>query len=203
VDIAPARRRQRRGGLDRARRPGDLSRVLRGARRVGHGAALCAARARPSRPSRPARDQPRRGHRLMSPATATPTLWRRQESREAARERLHDTVAALARARHLQLIVDHAFAGLLTGLCLATLAVLALRLGALPLPLGMTALVTVAVALAGSLAIAAWRRPDPLQVAIRADVALRLKQRLSTAWELVCVEGDTELSDRLAAHAVK
>ena len=41
-----------------------------------------------------------------------------------------------------------------------------------------------------------------LQVAIRADLMLRLKQRMSTAWERMSLQGDDELSDRLWAQLV-
>ena len=49
-----------------------------------------------------------------------------------------------------------------------------------------------------------WRRrPDSLDVAIRADLALNLKQRLSTAWEFSASHRDQELAERLAVQAVK
>lgn len=120
-----------------------------------------------------------------------------------ARERLSTAVAALTRARRLQALVDYGFGGLLAGLGLATVAVLVARLVPLPYPpwqLGGAAVI-IAVALA---LLAGWqRRPDALEVAIRADLALNLKQRLSTAWEIMTVHGDRELAERLAVQAVK
>jgi hypothetical protein len=120
-----------------------------------------------------------------------------------ARERLSTSVAALTRARRLQVLVDYGFGGLLAGLVLATFAVLVCRLVPLPYPLwelGGTA-VTIAVALG---LLVGWRqRPDALEAAIRADVALNLKQRLSTAWEFTTAHGDDELTERLAVQAVK
>ena len=61
----------------------------------------------------------------------------------------------------------------------------------------------VIIALGVALLVGWRRRPDALEVAIRADVTLKLKQRLSTAWEFVALHGDNELADRLAVQAVK
>jgi hypothetical protein len=138
----------------------------------------------------------------MSQAASAASLW---ISRDAApaRERLRRTVVELTRARQLQVLVDHGFGGLLAGFCLATVAVLANRLLALPYAPWQVAGAAVIIALAVAL-LAGWRRrPATLEVAIRADLALRLKQRLSTAWEFMTVDGDGELAERLAAQAVK
>jgi hypothetical protein len=112
-------------------------------------------------------------------------------------------MAALTHARRLQLLVDHGFGGLLVGLCLATVAVLAARL--VPLPYAPWQLSGAAVIIAVALALlVGWRgRPDALDTAIRADLALNLKQRLSTAWEVVTVHGDSELAERLSVQAVR
>ena len=119
----------------------------------------------------------------MSEAAETSGMWMRQDGPGPARERLRKAVSALTRARRLQLMVDCAFAGLLAGLCLATLAVLAVR----PLQASFPTWPLAGALVLGAVAIAlllGWsRRPAPLDVAIRADVMLRLKQRLSTAWE--------------------
>ncbi len=139
----------------------------------------------------------------MDPSNVAHRLWTRAGSGAPAGERLRAAVAALTRARRLQLLLDHGFGGLLLGLALATLAVLLAQL--MPLfysPLQL-AVAVVIVALAVVLAIGWQRRPNALEVAIRADLALRLKQRLSTAWEYISVHGDTVLTERLAAHAVK
>ena len=47
------------------------------------------------------------------------------------------------------------------------------------------------------------RRPDDLQVAVLADIKLRLKQRLSTAWEFARTEPGSEVTQRLAVQAIK
>ncbi|MPZ43963.1 MAG: hypothetical protein GEV05_11255 [Betaproteobacteria bacterium] len=139
----------------------------------------------------------------MSQAADAPSLWIGLDGPGAARERLRKAVAGLTRARHLQILVDHAFGGLLAGLCLATIAVLAVRQASSSYPTWPLAGLAVIVAVAAALVLGWWRRPDPLDVAIRADLMLRLKQRLSTAWELRSVHGDDELADRLAVQAVR
>ena len=120
-----------------------------------------------------------------------------------ARERLGLAVAALTRARRLQVLGDHGFGGLLAGLGLATIAVLAARLIALPYSPWQLAGAAVIIAVALALLLGWQRRPDALEVTIRADLALNLKQRLSTAWEFMSVHGDSELAERLAVQAVK
>lgn len=137
----------------------------------------------------------------MSQMASARDLW--LGSSLPARERVSTAVAALTRARRLQVLVDHGFGGLLVGLVLATFLVLVARL--VPLPYspwqlaGASAIIGVALAL-----LLGWRRrPDSLGVAIRVDLALKLKQRLSTAWEVMTVRGDSELAERLCAQAVK
>ncbi len=139
----------------------------------------------------------------MSQATDTSALWFGPDGPGPARERVRKAVAALTRARHLQIIVDHAFGGLCIGLCLATLAVLVLRLTALPYAAWQLAGISIVGAVAVALVLGLLRRPDPLDVAIRADMRLRLKQRLSTAWEFMTLNGDDTQTDRLAVHAVR
>ena len=139
----------------------------------------------------------------MSQVTVNPGFWIRHDDPGPARERLHKVVAVLTRARRLQLLVDHGFGGLLVGLVLATVAVLVARLTPSPYPPWQLASSAVIIALAVALLVG-WRRcPDSLEVAIRADVMLKLKQRLSTAWEFVTLHGDDQLVDRLAVQAVK
>jgi hypothetical protein len=139
----------------------------------------------------------------MSRAADAPALWIGLDGPDAARARLRKTVAALRRARHLQILVDHAFGGLLAGLCIATVVVLAMRQAASAQPAWPLAGLAVILAVAAALVLGWWRRPGPLEVAIRADLMLRLKQRLSTAWELMSLNGDAELADRLAVQAVR
>ena len=139
----------------------------------------------------------------MSEAAETSGMWMRQDGPGPARERLRKAVSALTRARRLQLMVDSAFAGLLAGLCLATLAVLAVRRLQASFPTWPLAGALVLGAVAIALLLGWSRRPAPLDVAIRADVMLRLKQRLSTAWEFMTGQADAELTDRLAVQALR
>lgn len=144
----------------------------------------------------------------MSQATDTPGLWFGHESAESARERLRQAVRALTRARRLQLLLDYAFAGLLAGLCLGTVAVAAARFAHSPYPLGWFAAGPVIGAFLVAVIVGSRRLPGPLEVAIRADLMLRLKQRLSTAWEFMSVQGEhdrgsSELIGRLAMQAVR
>jgi hypothetical protein len=138
----------------------------------------------------------------MSESSAR-NLWIPNDGGIPARELLHRTVTELTRARRLQLIVDHAFAGLAAGLGLATLAVLSSRLLSWPQAPWQLAAAAVLGSVTIALLLGWWRRPDSVEVAIRADLKLRQKQRLSTAWEYVNVHGDDELADRLALQAVK
>jgi hypothetical protein len=137
----------------------------------------------------------------MSQVASARGLW--LGSARPARERLSKAVAALTRARRLQALVDHGFGGLLVGLCLATVAVLAARLVVLPYAPWQLAGAAVIIAVAFALLVGWQRRPDALDVAIRADLALNLKQRLSTAWEVMTVHGDSELAERLSVQAVR
>jgi hypothetical protein len=130
-------------------------------------------------------------------------LWIGSGDGTPARERVRLAIASLTRARRLQHMLDYAFAGLLVGLIAATAAVLAASLVPLPFSRWQITAVALVVGIAAALSYAWYRRPDALDVAIRADVALRLKQRLSTAWEFMGTHADTELAERLAAQAVK
>ncbi len=138
----------------------------------------------------------------MSHADSASSLWISHGARPA-RERLRMAVAGLTRARRLQVLVDHGFGGLLAGLGLATVAVLVSRLVLSPYSPWQLAGAAVIIALAVALLVGWRRRPGALEVAIRADLTLKLKQRLSTAWEFMTVHGDGELAERLAVQAVK
>jgi hypothetical protein len=138
----------------------------------------------------------------MSEAATTRHAWFRHSDPLPAQERLSRVVAALTRARRLQLLVDYMSGGLLAGLAAATIAALAIRLMPLPYSLWQVSGAVVGIALMIALAIGWWRRPGALEVTIRADLILRLKQRLSTAWEIMTVRNDRELAERLAIQAV-
>ena len=137
----------------------------------------------------------------MSQVAGARGLW--LGSPRPARERLSAAMAALTRARRLQMLVDHGFGGLLAGLSVATFLVLVARLMPLPYAPWQLAGAAVAIAVAAALLVGWQRRPDALDVAIRADLALNLKQRLSTAWEVMSVRSDSDLAERLSVQAVK
>ena len=138
----------------------------------------------------------------MSQLSTMGGFWFRPRDPLAPRERLRQAVADLTRARRLQVLVDHGFAGLLVGLGLAAVAMLAAR--AMVLPGSPWPLAAAIVASAVLVAVAAgwWRRPAALEVVIRADLQLKLKQRLSTACEYLTAHADEELTERLAVQAV-
>jgi hypothetical protein len=138
----------------------------------------------------------------MTELSPTRGFWFRTGDPLSPRERLRKAVADLTRARRLQMLVDYGFAGLLAGLGLAAVAVLAARVMLLPWPTWPLAGAVVLSALAGALLAGWWRRPAALDVAIHADLKLKLKQRLSTAWEFMTVHEDGDLTERLAVQAV-
>ncbi|MGH8667411.1 MAG: hypothetical protein ACREUX_24410, partial [Burkholderiales bacterium] len=98
----------------------------------------------------------------MSQAADAPSLWIGLDGPGAARERLRKAVVGLTRARHLQILVDHAFGGLLAGLCVATVVVLAMRQAASSYAAWPLAGLAVILAVAVALVLGWWRRPDPL-----------------------------------------
>jgi hypothetical protein len=138
----------------------------------------------------------------MSPFSTTRSFWFRARDPLSPRERLRKAVADLTRARRLQVLVDYGFAGLLAGLGLAAVAVLVARVMLLAWPTWPLAGAVVFGAVAVALLAGWWRRPATLEVAIHADLKLKLKQRLSTAWEFLTAHQDEELTERLAVQAV-
>lgn len=139
----------------------------------------------------------------MSETVTTRHAWFKHSDPLSAQERVRRVVTALTRARRLQVLVDFMSGGLLAGLAAATIAALAIRLVPLPYSLWEVAGAMVGIALTIALGIGWWRRPGALEVAIHADLILRLKQRLSTAWEIMTVREDRELAERLAVQAVR
>jgi hypothetical protein len=73
----------------------------------------------------------------------------------------------------------------------------------LPLSPWQLSSTAVIVAVVIALLVGWQRQPDTLDVAIRADLALNLKQRLSTAWEIVTDHRDSDLAERLSVQAVR
>lgn len=143
------------------------------------------------------------------------SAWNTAAATPPASQQLARLVRALGRAHHRQQFVAWLWPWLFWSLLAACAAFAWLRLGgALPgltPPPGASAwgslehgwrLAGLAglVAFAGALACTWWRAPDDLQVAILADLQLRLQQRLSTAWELLRGGADAALSERLAAR---
>ena len=129
--------------------------------------------------------------------------WRSDSARQSASDALHAAVVGLIRARRAQHILEHLWCGTLVALVLAAVAVLSIRVGQLHASISICiAAILVAGALVSAI-VALLRWPPALQTAISADLKLKLKQQLSTAWEFAETGADTELNDRLAAQAVR
>lgn len=139
----------------------------------------------------------------MSETTTSRHVWFKQSDPLPAQECVRRVVTALTRARRLQLLVDYMCGGLLAGLAAATIAALAVRLVPLPYSLWEVSGAVIVIALVTALAVGWRQRPSALEVAIHADLMLRFKQRLSTAWEIMTVRDNGELAERLAVQAVK
>lgn len=129
--------------------------------------------------------------------------WITPGSGRPAREQLADVVADLARASWRQHCADCACTALFVWLVCATVAMLAIRVGLVAAEPALVLPGLLVVCLAAAAAAALARRPDSLKVAIAADLALNLKQRLSTAWEFSAAGSDAALAERLAAQAVR
>ncbi len=121
--------------------------------------------------------------------TATDTVWA--------------LVRRLRRARQRQILAEHAWTGLCGGLLLASGAVLAVRAWGSPYASLEIAGWVLFGSLAVSLAVALWRRPDELEVAILADLRLNLKQRLSTALEFLRRGDDPTLAESLSGQLLR
>jgi len=136
---------------------------------------------------------------------AAGAVWNLTERGErlSARARLNAVVRGLARANRLRVFVECGWAGLFCGLTVSCAAVLAIRVGRLPVSAWDVVAWLLALALAAAAVIARKRCPDDLQVAILADLRLNLEQKLSTAWEFARLETDAAMAERLAVQAVK
>jgi len=119
-----------------------------------------------------------------------------------APERLANIIAHLTQQKWRRSFIEYGWVGLFWGLAISAVSVLALKIYVPHLSSSMCAVLMTSGALAVAIAKAWLARPDELQVAIQADVALKLKQRLSTAWEFSQTDSESELSHRLAVQAV-
>jgi hypothetical protein len=135
--------------------------------------------------------------------SSTGSDWVDPQAGIPAALRLTTAVRALTRARWRQEFRRCAWTGLLCGLVASSLAVLAIRLGGLPVAPWHAAAAGTGLALLVAMLVAWRRRPDDLDVAIRADLRLNMKQRMSTAWELARRGGDPQVTERLAEQAVR
>ena len=124
------------------------------------------------------------------------------EDEPLAKGRLAGIVANLTRQRWRQLLLENACAGLFWGIAVSTVAAAAIKLAAPGVTVPIVVAPIVALALAAALLKTWFDRPDRLQVAILADLQLRLKQRLSTAWEFAERDLDPALARYLAVQAV-
>jgi hypothetical protein len=120
-----------------------------------------------------------------------------------ASQRLGRLVGDLVRARRRQQTFSLACEAVLWSLVAAVLATLAQRLWLPDAPIVWASAACLCLGLSATLTLTWWRRPDPLRVAIAADIQLRMKQRLSTAWERVAQGRSDELTERLAERAFR
>ncbi|MEM7405404.1 MAG: hypothetical protein AAF458_08940 [Pseudomonadota bacterium] len=105
---------------------------------------------------------------------------------------------ARIRQRSVALLSNGLLAGLLAGAGAALLA----RAGWLGLAPFNVAAVCVAVGAGAALLWSLTHRPSALDVAIRADLALALRQQVSTAWDFIETRPDAPVTRRLAARAL-
>ena len=121
----------------------------------------------------------------------------------SAAQKLQAAVQALTRAKWLQILAECLWTGLFWGLAVSCVAVLFIRFGMLPYTIAIAVTSLMGIALMAAAVIAWQRRPDPLQVAILADMQLHLKQKLSTAWEFARLEADPTLTESLTVQAIR
>ena len=126
-----------------------------------------------------------------------------RDAHYTAAQKLRAAVQTLTRAKRLQILVEYIWGGLFWSLAVACAAVLLIRFGQLPYTISTVVAGLVCLGLLAAVLIAWQRRPDPLQVAILADLQLNLKQKLSTAWEFARPETNPALTECLAAQAIR
>lgn len=114
---------------------------------------------------------------------------------------LRHVMRRLQRTAWRQRFLHDASIALFAGLLVAAVSVLLVRLSAADIAPRMVVIVTLVTSLAAALIITIVKRPSAMQVAIRADLALGLKQQFSTAWEFVADGRDPEVTLRLARAA--
>ena len=139
----------------------------------------------------------------MTSNTATRNPWRERDADLPALTRVRRFVRSATWARRRQLITSYALAGLFVSLLLASVAIIAARMGWLALPPLSLALAIPGVGVLVAVLFAIRNFPNELSVAIEADLKLNLRQRLSTAFEFAYLHRNFVDAERLAAHAVR
>ena len=123
-------------------------------------------------------------------------------SQDAA-HRLHHLVRRLVRARHVQWFTSWMWQALLSILLLCAACTLGLRVGWLDMPT-VKGVAGVAALLLVIWLVAVWRsRPRAMQVVLQADLAMSLRQKLSTAWEFEVTDRDAAVTASLARQAMR
>ena len=127
----------------------------------------------------------------------------RATDEKLAAVRLSSIVERFCKQKWRQLAIENGWFALFWALSAATLAIITVQLNQLDYPIGSGVLLPLsAVTLTYAYFKAHWQQPDSLDIAIAVDVRLKLKQRLSTAWELRNADLDPALIARLNVNAV-
>ena len=120
-----------------------------------------------------------------------------------AEERLALFMREAARQKHHEILFDYTCTGIFGALMLSMVLVLLSRLSESGVSANIPVAILLSLTLLGSVIMARRRRPDDLRVAVLADIRLKLKQRLSTAWEFTRTQPGSEISISLAVAALK
>ncbi|MGI9302889.1 MAG: hypothetical protein ACR2RB_09300 [Gammaproteobacteria bacterium] len=132
----------------------------------------------------------------------TGTLSYLSNQDERTMGRLDAAVGGLARQYHRQLYARYLLGALFWGLVLASLAVLVFRLTQFPHSAFVGIALLFMLPLIAGAVMARRRQPGTLAIAIVADEKLKLKERLSTAWEYRQAQPDSDVTHALAVQAV-